>query len=144
MSEAARLLDPRRVCLDAAADSRDGAVEAAVSLLREDPRIESWDAFRPWIGPKQVMDLEGSGGGVILAHGRSAAVKDMALSALRWNSPAGPRFVFVFAIPSAMTEQYLRKVGALARVCRDEKKLAALASAATPEAFADALEEWIA
>jgi mannitol/fructose-specific phosphotransferase system IIA component (Ntr-type) len=68
----------------------------------------------------------------------------MALSALRWNSPAGPRFVFAFAIPSAMTEQYLRKVGALARTCRDERKVAALASAATAEDFADTLEEWIA
>ena len=144
MSEEGRLLDPQRVRLDAAADSREGAVEAAVSLLRGDPRIQSWDEFRPWIGPKQVMDLEGSGGGVILAHGRSAAVRYMALSALRWNSPSGPRFIFVFAIPSAMNEQYLRKVGALARVCRDEKKLAALASAATPEEFADTLEEWIA
>jgi hypothetical protein len=43
-----------------------------------------------------------------------------------------------------MNEQYLRKVGALARVCRDEKRLVALASAATPEEFADSLEEWIA
>ena len=144
MSGEKRLLDPARVRLDVSADSRDSAVEAAVSLLRDDPRITSWDEFRPWIGPKQVMDLEGSGGGVVLVHGRSAAVKDMALSALRWNSPAGPRFVFVFAIPSAMTEQYLRKVGALARTCRDERKVAALTSAATAEDFADTLEEWIA
>jgi mannitol/fructose-specific phosphotransferase system IIA component len=43
-----------------------------------------------------------------------------------------------------MTEQYLRKVGALARTCRDERKVAALASAATAEDFADMLEEWIA
>lgn len=144
MSEMPRLLEPARVRLGASADSRDGAIEAAISLLRDDPRIANWDEFRPWIGPKQVMDLEGSGGGVVLAHGRSAAVKDMALSALRWNSPSGPRFVFVFAIPSAMNEQYLRKVGALARICRDERKLAALASAASAEEFADSLEEWMA
>jgi hypothetical protein len=91
MSGEKRLLDPVRVRLDASADSRDSAVEAAVSLLRDDPRIASWDEFRPWIGPKQVMDLEGSGGGVVLVHGRSAAVKDMALSALRWNSHRGHR-----------------------------------------------------
>ena len=143
MSGQGNLLDPVRVRLDVAAESRDGAVEAAISLLRDDPRIASWEEFRPWIGPKQVMELEGSAGGVILVHGRSAAVKNMALSALRWPSPSGPRFVFVFAIPSTMTEQYLRKVGALARTCRDEAKLAALAAAATPEEFAGMLEEWI-
>jgi len=143
MSGSGRLLDPAHVRLDVAAESRDSAVEEAILLLRDDPRIASWDEFRPWIGPKQVMELEGSSGGVVLVHGRSAAVKDMALSALRWPSPSGPRFVFVFAIPSTMTEQYLRKVGALARTCRDEGKLAALAAAATPEEFAGMLEEWI-
>ena len=144
MSGQGNLLDPARVRLDVAAESRDSAVEAAISLLRDDPRIKSWDEFRPWIGPKQVMELEGSAGGVILVHGRSAAVTDMAVSALRWNSPDGPRFVFVFAIPSAMTEQYLRKVGALARTCRDAGKLAGLAGAATAEDFTDRLEGWMA
>jgi hypothetical protein len=43
MSGEKRLLDPVRVRLDASADSRDSAVEAAVSLLRDDPRITSWD-----------------------------------------------------------------------------------------------------
>jgi len=144
MNGAPCLFDPARVRLDVAADSRDAAVEETIALLRDDPRIASWEEFRPSIGPKQVMDLEGSAGGVILVHGRNAAVKEMAASALRWNSPDGPRFVFAFAIPSAMTEQYLRKVGALARTCRDEGKLAALASVATAEDFAGKLEEWMA
>lgn len=143
MSDEGFLLDPSHVCLDVAAASREEAVEAAVALLRGDKRVTSWDELRASIGPKQVVDLEGCGG-VILAHGRSPAVKEMALSAVRWRSPSGPRVVFVFAIPSAMAEEYLRKVGALARLCREEGKLPQLLSAATPVQFASVVEDWLA
>jgi mannitol/fructose-specific phosphotransferase system IIA component (Ntr-type) len=142
MSAEGSLLDPAHVLLDIEAPSREEAVEAAVALLRGDKRITSWDDFRASIGAKQVVDLEGCGG-VVLAHGRSPAVKEMTLSAVRWRSPSGPRVVFVFAIPAAMAEEYLRKVGALARLCREEGKLPLLASAATPAQFASVVEEWL-
>ena len=143
MSGGSRLLDPSRVRLGLEAGSREEAVDAAVALLRDDPRITSWDTFRASVGPKQVVDLEGCGG-VILAHGRSAAGKEMALSAARWEGSGEPRVVFVFAIPAAMAEEYLRKVGALARLCREEGRLAALLAAATPEQFASVVEDWLA
>jgi mannitol/fructose-specific phosphotransferase system IIA component (Ntr-type) len=142
MSGEGLLLDPSHVRLDIGAASREEAVEAAVALLLGDNRVSSWDEFRASIGPKQVVDLEGCGG-VILAHGRSSTVKEMALSAVRWGSPSGPRVVFVFAIPSAMAEEYLRKVGALARLCREEGKLPQLLSAATPAQFAAVVEDWL-
>ncbi len=142
MSGQARLLDPSRVQLGLQAGSRGEAVDAAVALLRNDPRITSWETFRDAIGPKQVVDLEGCGG-VILAHGRCPAVKEMALSAARWESPAGACLVFVFAIPAAMAEEYLRTVGALARLCREEGRLPQLLSAATPEQFASLVEDWL-
>ena len=143
MSGGVRLLDPSRVWLGLEAGSREEAVDAAVALLRDDPRITSWDTFRASVGPKQVVDLEGCGG-VILAHGRSAVVKVMALSAARWEGHGEARVVFVFAIPAAMAEEYLRKVGALARLCREEGRLAALLAATTPEQFASVVEDWLA
>ena len=142
MSGEASLLGPSHVRLDVEAVSREEAVAAAVDLLRDDVRVTSWDELRASIGPKQVVDLEGCGG-VILAHGRSSTVKAMALSAVRWRSPSGSRVVFVFAIPSAMSEEYLRKVGALARLCREEGKLPQLLSAATPAQFATVVEDWL-
>lgn len=143
MSGDVRLLDQSRVRLGLEAGSREEAVDAAVALLRDDPRITSWDTFRASVGPKQVVDLEGCGG-VILAHGRSAVVKVMALSAARWEGHGEARVVFVFAIPAAMAEEYLRKVGALARLCREEGRLAALLAATTPEQFASVVEDWLA
>lgn len=144
MSGGARLLEPSRVRLDLPAVAREHAVATAIDLLRDDPRLASWEEFRLLLGPKQMVDLEGSEGRVVLAHGRGAAVRELAMSAARFGPPSSVRLVFVFAIPSAMAEEYLRTVGALARVCRDEPKLSVLRSAPSPEAFANALEEWIA
>jgi mannitol/fructose-specific phosphotransferase system IIA component (Ntr-type) len=70
-------------------------------------------------------------------------VRELALAAARWSAPDGPRLVFVFAIPAAMSEEYLRKVGALARICREPEKSAALLAAATPGEFAELLGAWI-
>lgn len=141
-----RLIDPAHVTLDLAAASRDGAVRAVAELLRGDPRIGSWDAFWKSIGPKQIVDLKGCGCGVCLAHGRDEAVHDLVLAAGRMAqnaAPALPRLVFVFAIPAAMAEDYLRAVGALARLCGEEKKFSALERAITPGAFAESLEEFL-
>jgi len=139
----ASLVSPSRVRLDVAAPTREAVVEAAAGLLRDDARLGAWEEFRASIGERQVVDVEGCGGGVVLAHGRGQAVKELALSAVRWAAPEGPRLVFVFAIPAAMAEEYLRKVGALARVCKEPSKLETLRAAATPEEFAARLAEWI-
>lgn len=144
MSGGLKLLDPARVQLDLPADSREGAADAAMALLRDDPRLASWEEFRRSVGCQQIVDLEGSGGAVLLAHGRDAAVREMTMAAARFSAPACPRLVFVFAIPSAMDGEYLRAVGALARVCRQEEKVAVLLSAPDAETFADKLAEWMA
>lgn len=142
-----RLIDPARVRLDLAAGSRDEAVRDVAELLRGDGRIGSWDALWRSIGPKQIVDLKGCGCGVCLAHGRDESVRDLVLAAGRMaeHTAAGlPRFVFVFAIPSAMAEDYLRAVGALARLCGEEKKFETLVRAATPADLADSLEDFLA
>lgn len=142
-----RLIDPAHVKLDLVAGSRDEAVRAVAELLRGEKKIGSWDAFWASVGPKQIVDLKGCGCGVCLAHGRDGSVRDLVLAAGRLPDTAGPglpRFVFVFAIPAAMAEDYLRAVGALARLCGEEKKFAALVRAETPAALAGLLGEFLA
>lgn len=140
------LIVPAHVKLGLAAASRDEAVRGVAELLRGDARIGSWDSFWKSIGPKQIVDLKGCGCGICLAHGRDESVADLVLAAGRTAdaaAPGLPRFVFVFAIPAAMAEDYLRAVGALARSCGEEKKFDALCRASTPAALADALEEFL-
>lgn len=137
------LVDPARIRLDLAAPDRAAAVRAVAELLSDDPRVGGWDEFWTSIGGRQVVDLEGCSDGVILAHGRADSVKSLAVAAARWKSPEGPRLVFVFAIPSAMSGEYLRRVGALARVCRDSSRLTELFAAPSPAGFAAKLEAWL-
>lgn len=139
------LFSPARVRLDFAAPDRASALRTAAELLDGDARVGSWDEFRSSIGSRQVVDLDlaGGAGGVMIAHGRGRAVTGLALAAARWSAPDGPRLIFVFAIPAAMSDEYLRRVGALARVCRDPGKLAALRAAPTAADFMSLLERWM-
>jgi mannitol/fructose-specific phosphotransferase system IIA component (Ntr-type) len=139
-------VDPARICLDLPAGSRGEAVRSTVDLLRADPRILSWDGFTAAVAERPLVDLGDKG--ICLAHGRGEAVKDLVLAASRPQSSAGdvalPSLVFVFGIPAAMAEEYLRAVGALARVCADGVRVAALLSVPTAEEFAAQLRKWIA
>ena len=138
------LFSPARIRLGLAATDRDAALRATAELLSGDPRVGSWEEFWSSIGARQVVDLSDCSGSVMIAHGRGDSVQALALAAARWTGTGGDQLVFVFAIPSAMSGEYLRKVGALARVCREPDKLAGLMAAATPEDFAALLEEWLA
>ncbi len=142
---------PSTVRLGLQVATREEAVHATAEILRGDPRVGSWDAFRASIGPKQVVELgDRTGGAVCLAHGRSDAVTNLALAAARLSAPvAGERgetlvLFFVFAIPLTMAEEYLRAVGALARACSNAKHRAALLAAPTREDFARLLAGWVA
>lgn len=134
------------VRLGLSAASREEAVRATVELLRADPRIVSWDGFTAAVASRPLVDLGDKG--ICLAHGRGDAVKDLVLAATRpLPGPAAaglPSLIFVFGIPAAMAEEYLRAVGALARVCADGVRVAALLSVPTEEEFAAQLKKWIA
>lgn len=137
------LVPPACAVVDMEARSRDEAVKKAAELLRDDPHVGSWDAFWQSIGPRQTVDLEGCDGGVCLVHGRSDTINGLAVAAARVRSDFKdcPRLIFVFAIPSAMAEEYLRAVGSLARFCRDKNALDDMLSAPDAEALARLVEK---
>lgn len=134
------------VRLDLSAASLLGAVEQTARLLVKGDGVVDWAAFWPSVQDRQIV--EPGRCGVCLAHGRSEKVKQLALAAGRLRQPVAAangdvRLVFVFAIPSAMSEEYLRAVGALARTCGDGAKLERLMGAATAEELAGLLERWV-
>jgi mannitol/fructose-specific phosphotransferase system IIA component (Ntr-type) len=140
------LFVPSRVRLGLVAGHAEAAVRATAELLRGAPGLSSWDELWQSIASRQTAELSG---GVCLAHGRIASLAEPLVAAARLAAPVpgtkGPvRFVFVFAIPAAMAEEYLRTVGALARCCGDAKKMKALQAADTPEKFARLAAEWTA
>jgi mannitol/fructose-specific phosphotransferase system IIA component (Ntr-type) len=139
------LVEPARVGLGVEAATRGEAVRAAAELLRGDPRIGPWEEFWQELGKRPVVDLGSPD--VCMAHGRGGAVKGLAVSAARIVPAAGnepvPRLVFVFGIPLAMAEEYLRAVGALVRTCREGGRVEALLAETTADGFASLLEKWI-
>lgn len=143
MSTSHELLQAERVCLELPQGPREKSVRATAELLRGDLRVGEWEDFWAAVGERQIIDLEGCAGRVVLAHGRGASVRELALAAGRQGGPEGDALFFVFAIPSAMAEEYLRKVGALARVCRCGDRLAELRAVASPGDFARLIEGWL-
>ena len=141
--DSSSIIDPSLVRLDLEAPDRETALRRTAELLAADPRVGNWEEFWLSIGGRQMVELADAAGSVILAHGRGQAVREVALAAARWAAPAGPGLIFVFAIPAAMSEEYLRNVGALARICRQPEKTAALLAAATPAEFAGLLDGWL-
>jgi len=119
--DSSSFIDPSLVRLDLEAPDRETALRRTAELLAADPRVGNWEEFWLSIGGRQVVELADA----------------------RWAAPAGPGLIFVFAIPATMSEEYLRNVGALARICRQPEKTAALLAAATPAEFAGLLDGWL-
>ncbi len=143
------LVSAANVLLDCPATTRGDAVRAVAQTLVDDPRIVSWAEFWESVGARQVVDLKGCGCGVTMAHGRGSSVKDLVLAAGRLAQPlpvegaSDVRLVFVFGIPAAMAEEYLRSVGTLARACSQPDRLTPLLESVTPGEFAGHLRDLV-
>lgn len=136
------ILQPAHVNLALAARDQGAAVLEVLGSLRGDARVTDWEALHQAVIERNAPALAANGVGIVIAHGRTNAVHSLVMSAGR--SAAGirspqigekVRLVFVAGIPSALDAEYLRIVGAIARLCREEETLEALLAASDPAAF---------
>jgi PTS system fructose-specific IIC component len=141
------VLKPDDVHLSLAAQTKEGAVEEVLAKLNGDPRVKEWETLRTIVLSHPSAALANQGWGICIAHGRTSAVTDLVVAAGRSDKgvsdplTAEPvRLVFVAGIPTTMSSEYLRVVGAIARVCRNEKDLEDLLLAKTGEAFVELLQ----
>ena len=108
------------------AKSREEAIEQLSQSLRSDTRISDWQDFL-----RALRECEATGKvnfqcGLTLIHVRTSAVTKMLMAFGRLTDPPpqrdGPlQFVVLVGIPRAMDSEYLRLVGTLMRVFRNEK-----------------------
>ena len=140
------ILRPEHVNLSLAATDKPGAVEEVLSRLNGDPRVVDFAFFRAAVMGRDAAAISEGGCGICIAHGRTESVSGLILAAGR--SVAGFRcpevkepvhFVFVAGIPAAFNSEYLRTVGAIARICRDKHQIERLLAAKTVEHFMDLL-----
>ncbi len=108
------------------AKSREEAIEQLSQSLRSDTRISDWQDFL-----RALRECEATGKvnfqcRLTLIHVRTSAVTKMLMAFGRLTDPPqqkdGPlQFVVLVGIPRPMDSEYLRLVGTLMRVFRNEK-----------------------
>lgn len=127
------------------ADKNDCVLRVA-ELLRGDPRVKDFDAFVAAVMERSAPAIEENGCGICIAHGRTQGVNALVMAAGRLpegiysQETKNPiRLIFVAGIPAAFNSEYLRSIGAIARICCDPERLEGLLSVSTPAEFIEIL-----
>lgn len=146
MINIADILSPKDILLDLKAGTQAQAIAKIAELLEDDERVTDWNRFYDGVlAGASCMDNE-RGSGICIAHVRTNAVDEMVMAAGRsvegiQFEQAGMRIhlVFVIGVPAALASDYLRIIGALARIFRADSGEQALLTAATREEFLERL-----
>ena len=131
-----------------ATDHRD-ALEEVLASLRSDHRVRDWEKLRAALHANAENDtFKECPGTLFLHHGRTESVSTLVLAVGRSEAgfaqtPDGKktRLIFLAAIPEEMNNEYLRILGAISRVCREEETLKLLLTAENGNDFLAALEK---
>jgi len=136
------ILTPSHVNLALAASDQAEGVREVLSKLNGDPRVMDWDSLGLAIIGRNAPAISCGPCGICIAHGRTNAVQSLVMAAGRSadglsspNIQERVRLVFVAGIPAAFHSEYLRVVGAIARLCHDKALLNKLLSVQDPEKF---------
>ncbi len=140
------ILLPEDVNLALRATEKRAAIDEVLSKLNGDPRVRDWAELRRAVIDRDAPAIAETGCGICIAHGRVSGVTGIVMAAGRsergivCQEIAAPvRLIFVVGIPAALNSEYLRLVGAIARVCRDGGPLDDLLTAEDGEAFVEIL-----
>ena len=142
MSTLAVSLLPKDIHLDLKSTDPRDALEEVLSTLRTDPRVTDWEKLRSSLQAGTSINT------IILHHRRTISVSGLVLAVGRSSDPislATPdeklRLLFVAAIPSTLNNEYLRILGAIARVCNDPITFGELLSVPDTGGFLSLLEK---
>ncbi len=140
------ILLPEDVNLALRATDKRGAIEEVLVKLNGDPRVKDWQALANAVIERDAPAIADQDCGICIAHGRVKAVTQLVMAAGRSEKGfACPgvdvpvKLIFVAGIPAAFDSEYLRVVGAIARVCRDPARRDELLDAVDGEAFVELL-----
>ncbi len=144
----ADILRPAHVDLDVKQTNQEEAVLHVANLLRNDDRILDWSGFYEGLIVRPPTVAAGSDFGISIPHVRTNCVAGMIMAI--GCSPKGivvpgremkMHYIFAIGVPTAWAADYLRIVGALARIFKNPRAVAELRSAGTVEEFVAILRE---
>jgi mannitol/fructose-specific phosphotransferase system IIA component (Ntr-type) len=129
---------PEHILLNITTPSREDAVQQLAESLRADTRISDWQEFLRTLRKHQATGKVNLQHAMTLAHVRASAMTRMLMAFGRLVHPLqeknGPlQFVVLVGIPGTMDAEYLRLLGTLMRVFRNEKLRQKLLLAEIPD-----------
>ena len=136
---------PDHILLSLMAHSRDETVQQLVESLRSDTRVTDCQEFSQALRKRDAAGKIKLEYGLAIPHVRTAAVTKMVMAFERLQEPVqemdGPiQFVVLVGIPETMDSDYLRLVGTLMRVFRNDKLRDKLRYAENPAEVIDIFE----
>jgi mannitol/fructose-specific phosphotransferase system IIA component (Ntr-type) len=146
MIRISEILFPEQILVDIRAFTREEAVHVVAETLRRDERIRDWNRFLTSLNECDRSGRINLGLGITIPHSRTSSVTDMVMAFGRLTAPLSTpsgkiTYILVIGIPDAMDAEYLRLVGVLLRVFRDEELRRRLDEAKNPsevlKVFAD-------
>jgi PTS system fructose-specific IIC component len=131
-----------------ATNHRD-ALEELLSGLRSDGRVRDWEKLRASLQADSGNEtFRENPGAMFLHHSRTESVNGLILAVGRSKEGLPIKgqkekvhLIFVAAMPAEMNNDYLRILGAVARVCRDSSSFGKLLKAEDPSGFLEILEK---
>jgi len=139
-------LPDRRILLGLESRSKQEALRETLGLFRGEPGVNDAAALASAVEKRDAPTLFENHCGILIAHGRTNAVEKLVMAVGRCKNQiiepgaaAALRLVFVAGIPSAFDSEYLRSVGAIARICRNPETLQALLECEQSSDFAEIL-----
>ena len=147
----AALLNPEVINLNLQAQQKTGALREVASLLVPGQRVANFEAFFDEILERERVSNTALGHDVAIPHARTDQCSEIliavgrSLAGVDFESPGDPpvRLIFLIGTPKQMVAEYLRLVGNLARLLRQDvlrEKLLAAPDAATFIKLMDAAE----
>jgi mannitol/fructose-specific phosphotransferase system IIA component (Ntr-type) len=141
------VLQVEHIILSISAMEKGAAIDEVLAKLNGDMRVKDFPELYKAVHERDAAAIAENGCGICVAHGRTEAVSSLVMAVGRSaQGIAFPgleepvRLVFVAGIPRAFNSEYLRIVGAIARICRDKHQLDRLLATKTTEEFLHILE----
>jgi PTS system nitrogen regulatory IIA component len=144
----ADILQPKHVELDLRASDETDAVRQVAALLKNDERMLDWPGFYDGLKSRTPCVAVSPDFEICIPHVRTNCVSAMVMSVGRSEKgvefakvPQKVRYIFAIGVPVALAADYLRIIGALARIFKAPSTEAALHGTASAEEFVRLLTE---
>lgn len=138
---------PDSVLLTLVNQEKSAAIEETIRLLKQDRRVSDWQELFQTLATLSPAFLKvDEENAVAIYHTRTNSVQDLVMSAGRsipgiaFQESAQPiRLIIVIGIPHALSQEYLRVLGSLARLIKEPPFFQKLLTTTSVDEFIDIL-----